>query len=226
MVQYEEATDEADLDSSPKLAAKSLSLWRSVWKQDSFPRLVPAFGLLVCFVLYSLTVYLCVVCLTGVIYVPGFVRFLEGYYIILVTKRRRVAVIGHHTLYKIEDTSMIYIPNDGVRTTHPDEQRYLKMFQSIDLSSNFYFRYRFSGHFNGPCHESFWAVLTLDAGRGVQLKIDILQAIRFIVSVWQQVTHSKIQNFFVKCGHVKKNERSDVTEIDRRVDDDDSQDKD
>nr|CAD7194683.1 unnamed protein product [Timema douglasi] len=116
MVQYEEATDEADLDSSPKLAAKSLSLWRSVWKQDSFPRLVPAFGLL------------------------GFVRFLEGYYIILVTKRRRVAVIGHHTLYKIEDTSMIYIPNDGVRTTHPDEQRYLKMFQSIDLSSNFYFR--------------------------------------------------------------------------------------
>ncbi|CAG2061529.1 unnamed protein product [Timema podura] len=115
MVQYEEATDEADLDSSPKLAAKSLSLWRSVWKQDSFPRLVPAFGLL------------------------GFVRFLEGYYIILVTKRRRVAVIGHHTLYKIEDTSMIYIPNDGVRTTHPDEQRYLKMFQSIDLSSNFYF---------------------------------------------------------------------------------------
>nr|CAD7430340.1 unnamed protein product [Timema monikensis] len=136
MVQYEEATDEADLDSSPKLAAKSLSLWRSVWKQDSFPRLVPAFGLL------------------------GFVRFLEGYYIILVTKRRRVAVIGHHTLYKIEDTSMIYIPNDGVRTTHPDEQRYLKMFQSIDLSSNFYFSYSYDlshtlqSNLTPPCEAS------------------------------------------------------------------------
>ncbi|KAJ4450362.1 hypothetical protein ANN_01783 [Periplaneta americana] len=35
---------------------------------------------------------------------------------------------------------MIYIPNDGIRVSHPDEQRYVKMFQSIDLSSNFYFR--------------------------------------------------------------------------------------
>jgi len=68
---------------------------------------------------------------------------LEGYYIILVTKRRRVAVIGHHTIYKIEDTSMIYIPNDIIRIFHPDEQRYVKMFQSIDLSSNFYFSYSY-----------------------------------------------------------------------------------
>ncbi|KAJ8866836.1 hypothetical protein PR048_032697 [Dryococelus australis] len=75
--------------------------------------------------------------------IVGFVRFLEGYYIILMTKRRRVAVIGHHTIYKIEDTTMIYIPNNGVRTSHPDEQRYLKMFQNIDLSSNFYFSYSY-----------------------------------------------------------------------------------
>ncbi|CAL1677908.1 unnamed protein product [Lasius platythorax] len=93
--------------------------WKNMWQRDTFPRLVPAFALL------------------------GFVRFLEGYYIILVTKRRRVAVIGHHTIYKIEDTSMIYIPNDIVRVFHPDEQRYVKMFQSIDLSSNFYFSYSY-----------------------------------------------------------------------------------
>lgn len=68
---------------------------------------------------------------------------MEGYYIILVTKRRRVAVIGHHTIYKVEDTSMIYIPNDIIRIFHPDEQRYVKMFQSIDLSSNFYFSYSY-----------------------------------------------------------------------------------
>lgn len=54
-----------------------------------------------------------------------------------------MAVIGHHTIYKIEDTSMIYIPNDTVRVFHPDEQRYVKMFQSIDLSSNFYFSYSY-----------------------------------------------------------------------------------
>ncbi|PNF18464.1 Polyphosphoinositide phosphatase [Cryptotermes secundus] len=38
---------------------------------------------------------------------------------------------------------MIYIPNDGIRVSHPDEQRYVKMFQSIDLSSNFYFSYSY-----------------------------------------------------------------------------------
>lgn len=38
---------------------------------------------------------------------------------------------------------MIYIPNDTVRVFHPDEQRYVKMFQSIDLSSNFYFSYSY-----------------------------------------------------------------------------------
>lgn len=54
----------------------------------------------------------------------GFVRFLEGYYMVLITKRRKMADIGGHSIYKIEDTSMIYIPNDSARVTHPDEARY------------------------------------------------------------------------------------------------------
>lgn len=53
----------------------------------------------------------------------GFVRFLEGYYMILITKRRKVAVIGPHTIFKIEDTRMVYIPNDTNRYFHPDEQK-------------------------------------------------------------------------------------------------------
>lgn len=56
-------------------------------------------------------------------FLTGFVRFLEGYYIVLITKRRKMADIGGHSIYKIEDTSMIYIPNDSVRVTHPDEAR-------------------------------------------------------------------------------------------------------
>lgn len=71
--------------------------------------------------------------------VVGFVRFLEGHYIILITKRRKMADIGGHSIYKIEDTNMIYIPNDSVRITHPDEARYVRIFQNVDLSSNFYF---------------------------------------------------------------------------------------
>ncbi|KAM7367885.1 hypothetical protein PAMP_014153 [Pampus punctatissimus] len=75
--------------------------------------------------------------------IVGFVRFLEGYYIVLITKRRKMADIGGHSIYKIEDTSMIYIPNDSVRVTHPDEARYVRIFQNMDLSSNFYFSYSY-----------------------------------------------------------------------------------
>ena len=61
----------------------------------------------------------------------------------MITKRRKVGLIGHHTIYKIEDTSMISIPSESVKEQHADEQRYLKMFQAIDLSSNFYFSYSY-----------------------------------------------------------------------------------
>uniref|UniRef100_A0A3B5A594 FIG4 phosphoinositide 5-phosphatase n=1 Tax=Stegastes partitus TaxID=144197 RepID=A0A3B5A594_9TELE len=75
--------------------------------------------------------------------IVGFVRFLEGYYIVLITKRRKMADIGGQSIYKIEDTTMIYIPNDSVRVTHPDEARYVRIFQNVDLSSNFYFSYSY-----------------------------------------------------------------------------------
>lgn len=75
--------------------------------------------------------------------IVGFVRFLEGHYIILVTKRRKVAMIGLHTIYKVEDTTMMYIPHESVRKPHDDEPKYVRLFQNIDLSSNFYFSYSY-----------------------------------------------------------------------------------
>ena len=41
--------------------------------------------------------------------IVGFVRFLEGYYILLITKRRKIAIIGGHFIYKIEDAVLLYI---------------------------------------------------------------------------------------------------------------------
>lgn len=38
---------------------------------------------------------------------------------------------------------MIYIPNEGKKNANPEEQKYVKMFQNIDLSSNFYFSYSY-----------------------------------------------------------------------------------
>ncbi|XP_054163956.1 polyphosphoinositide phosphatase-like [Oppia nitens] len=74
--------------------------------------------------------------------IVGFVRFLEGYYLILITKRRRVAQLGHHSIYKIEDTQMVYIPSEVDKSNH-EETKYYKLFQNVDLSSNFYFSYSY-----------------------------------------------------------------------------------
>lgn len=73
----------------------------------------------------------------------GFIRFTEGYYMMFVTKQTEVAVVGYHIFYSIDDVVMIYIPftDKAKREANLDEQKYLKMFQLIDLRQNFYYRY-------------------------------------------------------------------------------------
>jgi hypothetical protein len=60
--------------------------------------------------------------------------------------------------------------------------------------------------------------------------IDILYIIHFIFSAWGQVTRSTIQNCFVNCGHMKKNQKdqewSDVTDVDGSGEDDVMEDED
>lgn len=73
----------------------------------------------------------------------GFIRFLHGYYLILIIKRRKVASIGYHTIYKVEDTKLVYIPNKLPTEFVNEEQRYVRAFNSIDLTSNFYFSYSY-----------------------------------------------------------------------------------
>ena len=53
----------------------------------------------------------------------GFVRFLQGYYVVFVTKRRRAATVGWHTVYKIEEVKTVYVPADEGKDAHPDEAR-------------------------------------------------------------------------------------------------------
>lgn len=74
----------------------------------------------------------------------GAVRFLEGYYLILVTKRRRVALIGAHYIYKIEDTAMVPVLHPSAHVQRSaDETHYLKTFHSVDLTSNFYYSHTY-----------------------------------------------------------------------------------
>ncbi|VDN00841.1 unnamed protein product [Thelazia callipaeda] len=73
----------------------------------------------------------------------GAVRFLEGYYLLIVTKARVVATIGYHEIYKIEEVALISLASEGIAADNPDELRYLKLFQSVDLSTDFYFSYAY-----------------------------------------------------------------------------------
>eukprot|EP00730_Choanoeca_flexa_P001128 TRINITY_DN10490_c0_g1_i2.p1 TRINITY_DN10490_c0_g1~~TRINITY_DN10490_c0_g1_i2.p1 ORF type:complete len:1124 (+),score=253.03 TRINITY_DN10490_c0_g1_i2:76-3447(+) len=74
----------------------------------------------------------------------GFVRFTNGYHMILITKRRKVAMIGTHIVYRVEDTMMISVANSAARgNVSADEGRYIKIFHNVDLTSNFYFSYTY-----------------------------------------------------------------------------------
>jgi hypothetical protein len=39
--------------------------------------------------------------------VLGFVRFLKGFYLIVITQRKKVAKIGMHSIYTIKDMKMV-----------------------------------------------------------------------------------------------------------------------
>jgi hypothetical protein len=45
----------------------------------------------------------------------GFVRFLNGYYLLLISKRKKVGEIGGHFVYSVDDTAYIYIPHPSVK---------------------------------------------------------------------------------------------------------------
>uniref|UniRef100_A0A915ENU0 SAC domain-containing protein n=1 Tax=Ditylenchus dipsaci TaxID=166011 RepID=A0A915ENU0_9BILA len=69
----------------------------------------------------------------------GAVRFLCGYYLLA----KVVVTLGYHAIYKIEDVSMVYIPANGLPSNNPEEQKYSKLFQTVDFTTNFYFSYTY-----------------------------------------------------------------------------------
>ncbi|KAI7907384.1 SacI homology domain-containing protein [Cokeromyces recurvatus] len=81
--------------------------------------------------------------------IVGFVRFTQGWYMIFITKRRRVAILGGHYIYHIDETRLVPInPGETAATKikidkNSDEARYVATFQNIDLAKNFYFSYTY-----------------------------------------------------------------------------------
>ena len=51
-----------------------------------------------------------------VFFTAGFIKFLECYYLILVTKRRQVGTLCGHAIYTVGESRLIAVPDRSVQT--------------------------------------------------------------------------------------------------------------
>ncbi|GFZ04316.1 phosphoinositide phosphatase family protein [Actinidia rufa] len=78
--------------------------------------------------------------------IVGFIKFLGPYYMLLITKRRKIGTICGHAVYAITKSEMIPIPNPTVQSNmnySKNENRYKKLLCSVDLTKDFFFSYSY-----------------------------------------------------------------------------------
>lgn len=92
----------------------------------------------------------------------GFVRFLQDYYVYLITKASVIAVIGGHQVYQIDSVKLLSLSPSKLSERSPDEQRYVDVFCSVDLTKNFYYSYTYDlthtlqfNMLNSGCYSKF-----------------------------------------------------------------------
>ena len=74
----------------------------------------------------------------------GFKTFIEGLYMIMITKISPVALLGGFNLYHIDATEMKYVGGMTAKVDKKlEEARYMQIFNQVDLSKNFYFSYHY-----------------------------------------------------------------------------------
>ena len=76
----------------------------------------------------------------------GFIRFTGEYYMLLVTKRSSVAMIGGHYIYRIDGTELVSLSSSVGRPKldhHPEEARFVSILNNLDLTRSFYFSYSY-----------------------------------------------------------------------------------
>ncbi|KAL8789287.1 MAG: hypothetical protein Q9213_001210 [Squamulea squamosa] len=74
--------------------------------------------------------------------VLGFIRFTAAYYMLVITKRTQVAMLGGHYVYQIDGTELIPLTTSSSRSKAeriPEEARSVSTLSNLDLSRSFYF---------------------------------------------------------------------------------------
>ncbi|KAL3324252.1 hypothetical protein AABB24_038437 [Solanum stoloniferum] len=78
--------------------------------------------------------------------IAGCIKFLESYYLVLVTKRRQIGSICGHAIYSIDESQIITIPHVSVQTDvahSKTELRYKKLLSSVDLTKDFFYSHTY-----------------------------------------------------------------------------------
>ncbi|MCO5606025.1 hypothetical protein L7F22_060212 [Adiantum nelumboides] len=78
--------------------------------------------------------------------IVGFVKFLKPYYMVLITKREQIGTICGHSIYGIRESKLLRIPHHSVlidSISWKIEERYKRLFSSIDLSKNFFYSHTY-----------------------------------------------------------------------------------
>lgn len=74
----------------------------------------------------------------------GFIRFLKGYYIIMVTKRKRVGKLCQHSLYQASKIEMVPLFTAAHDANRDDENNFVNLFQQFEMHKiGFYFSYSY-----------------------------------------------------------------------------------
>ncbi|KAE8395729.1 SacI homology domain-containing protein [Aspergillus alliaceus] len=77
----------------------------------------------------------------------GFIKFTGTYYMLLVTKRSQVAMLGGHYIYQVDGTELISLTSSSTSRLRPEknteEARYIAILNNLDLTRSFYFSYSY-----------------------------------------------------------------------------------
>ncbi|KAG9815307.1 hypothetical protein KCU98_g18966, partial [Aureobasidium melanogenum] len=77
----------------------------------------------------------------------GFIRFTDSYYVLLITKRQQVAMIGGHYIYQVDGTELFPLTvaagSRFARERNAEEGRFLGILNNLDLTRSFYFSYSY-----------------------------------------------------------------------------------
>ncbi|KAL2140986.1 hypothetical protein VTI28DRAFT_2991 [Corynascus sepedonium] len=75
----------------------------------------------------------------------GFIKFTGPYYMLLITKKSTVAMVGGHYVYQIDGTDLIPLTSPNFRTDqrNTEESRFLGILNHLDLTRSFYYSYSY-----------------------------------------------------------------------------------